>query len=477
MTKERESEMEIDQHPYADILRKELMPNIWCSGCRIGRIKNVFIEAIQQLGYEADKCSVVSGIGCSSRIAGYLNLDTIHATHGRAIPTALGVKLANPELHVSVMGGDGDILGIGGNHFLALGRHGYDVNVFCMNNFGYSMTGFQHGPTTPLGARTITTSGGSPYIPINPVAVALAAGYTFVARSTSGHPYHLIDCMVSAMKNRGPSFIEILVPCILYERRNKIKSLEALYLEKSEIKETLSKEDVDQSDFMKKISLGIFRDAPVRDRSQLSLVKSAKKLGDKKFDVKFRSRASGIKHMQIRMEGTGGQGIVQGGKTLILAAMNMDPKLNSTLTKRYGPEMKGGSCLTDVLLSSQQIDYPFIETPDLLMMMSDIVARERGGEVVIKNKGTVVVDESMVDPRLLETLPKTVKVFKIPATQIAREEFRVVVANNVLMGYVCKTTSIIDKNCLKAAIVKSAPPGTEEVNLSAFEAGYKFQKS
>jgi 2-oxoglutarate ferredoxin oxidoreductase subunit gamma len=346
-----------------------------------------------------------------------------------------------------------------------------------MNNFGYSMTGFQHGPTTPLGARTITTSGGSPYIPINPVAVALAAGYTFVARSTSGHPYHLIDCMVSAMKNRGPSFIEILVPCILYERRNKIKSLEALYLEKSEIKETLSKEDVDQSDFMKKISLGIFRDAPVRDRSQLSLVKSTKKLGDKKFDVKFRSRASGIKHMQIRMEGTGGQGIVQGGKTLILAAMNMDPKLNSTLTKRYGPEMKGGSCLTDVILSSQQIDYPFIETPDLLMMMSDIVARERGGEVVIKNKGTVVVDESMVGPRLLETLPKTVKVFKIPATQIAREEFRVVVANNVLMGYVCKTTSIIDKNCLKAAIVKSAPPGTEEMNLSAFEAGYKFRKS
>jgi len=477
MNKKKESEMEIDQHPYADVLRKEMMPNIWCSGCRIGRIKNTFIEAIQQLGYEADKCAVVSGIGCSSRVAGYLNLDTIHSTHGRAIPTALGVKLANPELNVSIMGGDGDILGIGGNHFLALGRHGLDVNVLCMNNFGYSMTGFQHGPTTPLGARTTTTTGGSPYVPINPVAVALAAGYTFVARSTSGHPYHLIDCLVSAMKNRGPSFVEILVPCILYERRNKIKSLEALYLDKAEIKETLSKEDIDQNDFMKKISLGIFRDAPVREKPQLSPVKSAKKSADKELDVKFKSRASGIKHMQIRMEGTGGQGIVQGGKVLILAAMNMDPKLNSTLTKRYGPEMKGGSCLTDVLLSSQQIDYPFVETPDLLIMMSDLVARERGGEVVIKDKGTIVVDESMVDLRSLETLPKTVKVFKIPATQIAREEFKVVVANNVLMGYVCKTTSIIDKNCLKAAIVKSAPPGTKEMNLSAFEAGYKYGKA
>ena len=468
--------MEIDQHPYADMLRKEMMPNIWCSSCRIGRIKNTFIESIQQLGYDPDKCAVVSGIGCSSRIAGYLNLDTIHATHGRAIPTALGVKLANPDLKVSVMGGDGDILGIGGNHFLALGRHGHDINVFCMNNFGYSMTGFQHGPTTPLGARTITTFSGNPYTPINPVAVALAAGYTFVARSTSAHPYHLIDCVVSAMKNKGPSFIEILVPCMLYERRNKIKSLEALFLEKGKIKQTLSEQDINQSDFMKEISLGIFRDAPVRQRPKLSLVKSTKKRASKNFDIQFKSRTSGIKYMQIRMEGTGGQGIVQGGKTLIKAAMNMDPKLNSTLTKRYGPEMKGGSCLTDVLLSSEPIDYPFVDVPDLLLMMSDIVAKERGGKVMINNEGIIAVDESMVNLRLLENLPKTVKVFKIPATKIARENFRVVVANNVLMGFVCKATSIIDKDCLKAAILKSAPPGTEEMNLAAFESGYEFRK-
>jgi 2-oxoglutarate ferredoxin oxidoreductase subunit beta len=464
----------IERHPYADVLRKEMMPNIWCSSCRIGRIKNTYIESIQELGYTADKCAVVSGIGCSSRVAGYLNLDTIHATHGRAIPTAVGVKLANPELNVSVMGGDGDILGIGGNHFLALGRHGLDVNVFCMNNFGYSMTGFQHGPTTPMGARTLTTSGGNPYAPVNPVAVALAAGYTFVARSTSGHPYHLIDCIVAAMKNRGPSFIEILVPCILYERRNKIKSLEALYLEKGKIKETMSAKDIDENDFTKEISLGIFRDAPVQEKPQLSLVKSGKKAAAKKLDVKFESRASGIKFLQIRMEGTGGQGIVQGGKILIQAAMNMDPNLHSTLTKRYGPEMKGGSCVTDVVLSSQPVDYPFVEEPDILLMMSDLVTKEQGGEVSVSKKGSIVVDEFMVDPRFLENLPDTVKVHKIPATRIARENFKVVVANNVLMGFVCKTTSVIDKDCVRAAILKSAPPGTEEMNLAAFEAGYEY---
>jgi 2-oxoglutarate ferredoxin oxidoreductase subunit beta len=465
---------EISQHPYADLLRKEMMPNIWCSGCRIGRIKNAFIETIQDLKYQPDNCPVVSGIGCSSRIAGYLNLDSIHATHGRAIPTAVGVKLANPELKVTVMGGDGDILGIGGNHFLALGRHGLDINVFCMNNYGYSMTGFQHGPTTPLGARTITTSGGSPYAPVNPVAVALAAGYTYVARSTSSHPYHLVDCMISAMRNEGPSFVEILLPCMLFERRNKIKSLESIFLEKAKIKETLSEKDVDQTDFTKRISLGVFKDARIPKRPELSPVKSTKKRVAKKPRVSFKSRASGIKYLQIRMEGTGGQGIVQGGKTLIHAAMNMDPKLNSTVTKRYGPEMKGGSCLTDVLLSSNPIDYPFVNVPDLLLMMSDIVTKERGGKVIINKKGTIIVDESMVNPSVLDNVPSTVKIFKVPATQIARENFRVVVANNVMMGFVCKVTSIIDKNCTRAAILKSAPPGTEEMNLAAFDKGYEF---
>jgi len=466
--------MDISQHPYAELLRKEMMPNIWCSGCRIGRIKNAFIEAVQHQGYNPDKCAVVSGIGCSSRIAGYLNLDGIHSTHGRAIPTALGVKLADPELMVTVMGGDGDILGIGGNHFLALGRHGKDLNIICMNNYGYSMTGFQHGPTTPFGAKTVTTSGGNPYAPLNPIAVALAAGYTFVARSTSSHPYHLVDCLVSAMNNKGPSFIEVLVPCMLFERRNKIKSLDALFLEKATIKETLSQADIHQNAFSEEISLGVFRDSQIPDRPASAFAKAVKKKAGKKPRVTFKSKDSGIDYMQIRMEGTGGQGIVQGGKTMINAAMNMDPKLNSTLIKRYGPEMKGGSCLTDIVLSSQPVDYPFVEIPDLLIMMSGLITKERGGKVIVNENGTVVIDESMVDPSLLDDLPDTVKIFKVPATQIARENFRVVVANNVMMGFVCKTTSIIDKNCIKAAIVKSAPPGTEEMNLAAFEKGYEL---
>ncbi|MBW2109737.1 MAG: 2-oxoacid:acceptor oxidoreductase family protein, partial [Deltaproteobacteria bacterium] len=285
---------------------------------------------------------------------------------------------------------------------------------------------------------------------------------------------HLVDCLTSAMNNRGPSFIEILIPCMLFERRNKIKSLEALFLEKAKIKDTLSETDVNQTDFTEQISLGVFRDSPLPERRSLSIGKAVKKKAGKKPRITFKSRDSGIKHMEIRMEGTGGQGIVQGGKTLIHAAMNMDPRLNSTLTKRYGPEMKGGSCLTDVILSSRPIDYPFVQSPDLLIMMSDLVAKERGGAVVVADKGTVVADETMVPAERLDRLAKTVKVFKVPATQIARDNFRVVVANNVMLGFVCKKTGIIDKDCIRAAILNSAPPGTEEMNLKAFESGFRF---
>ena len=131
-----------------------------------------------------------------------------------------------------------------------------------------------------------------------------------------------------------------------------------------------------------------------------------------------------------------------------------------------------------MLLNSMGVleDLEFVEMPDLLLMMSDLVTRERGGEVVINPRGTIVYDESLVNEEHLRDIPEKVKLFKIPATQIAREHFRVVVANNVMMGFVCRKTSIIDKECIQAAILKSAPPGTEEMNISAFNKGYEWSE-
>ena len=138
-----------EQNPMADFLRMERMPHIWCPGCGIGTVVTSFAEAVKASGIDMDKIAVVSGIGCTGRVAGYVKFDSFHTTHGRAIPFATGLKLANPELKVVVFSGDGDLTGIGGNHLIHAARRNMDMTVICVNNFTYGMTGGQVTPTTP----------------------------------------------------------------------------------------------------------------------------------------------------------------------------------------------------------------------------------------------------------------------------------------------------------------------------------------
>jgi pyruvate/2-oxoacid:ferredoxin oxidoreductase beta subunit len=131
-------------------LREDRLPHIWCPGCGLGTALTCFIAALQKSGLDLDKVAVVSGIGCTGRVAGYVKLDSFHTTHGRAIPFATGLKLAHPELNVIVFSGDGDLIAIGGNHLIHAARRNIDLTVICVNNFNYGMTGGQVGPTTPL---------------------------------------------------------------------------------------------------------------------------------------------------------------------------------------------------------------------------------------------------------------------------------------------------------------------------------------
>ena len=212
-------------HPLDRYLKPGRIPHIWCAGCGIGIAFTAFVKALKQSGASPDKTVVVSGIGCSGRAAGYLQLDTYHTTHGRAIPFATGLKLANPELTVIVFSGDGDLFAIGGNHIIHAARRNVDLTVICINNFNYGMTGGQGGPTTPVGARTTTTPYGCAEHPFNLVHMAEAAGATYVARWTVLHTYELRQAMVEAMAKRGFSFIEVISPCPTgYARRNKLGS-------------------------------------------------------------------------------------------------------------------------------------------------------------------------------------------------------------------------------------------------------------
>ncbi len=211
------------QHPLAKYLRQERMPHIWCEGCGNGILLNSFLEALDELQLDLDNIVVISGIGCIGRAAGYVNVDSFHTTHGRAIPFATGVKLANPQLKVVVISGDGDLFAIGGNHFIHAARRNVDIKVICANNFNYGMTGGQYGPTTPLEAWTTTTPYGNIEHPFNLVHLAAASGAVYAARWTTLQVRRLKASIKKAVQKEGFSLIEVISPCPeIYDRYNKL---------------------------------------------------------------------------------------------------------------------------------------------------------------------------------------------------------------------------------------------------------------
>ena len=199
------------------------IPHIWCPGCGIGTTVNCFTRALLDSKADLDKVAVVSGIGCTGRVAGYAHLDSFHTTHGRAIPFATGLKLANPSLQVVVYSGDGDLSAIGGNHLIHAARRNIDLKVICVNNMIYAMTGGQTAPTTPGNATTSTHPYGAFEPAFNLAQLADSAGASYVARWTTYHVKQLSRSMTEMLHKRGFCFIEVLSPCpTLYQRRNKL---------------------------------------------------------------------------------------------------------------------------------------------------------------------------------------------------------------------------------------------------------------
>jgi len=202
-----------ERHPLDEIIRTERMPHIWCPGCGIGVVMRCYAQAILESGTSVDQHVVVSGIGCSGRVAGYMDIDSYHTTHGRAIPFATGLKLANPDLMVTVFSGDGDLVAIGGNHLIHAARRNVDIKIICVNNFNYGMTGGQVGPTTPRGARGTTAPYGNPELPFNLPYLLLASGANYISRWTTLHARPLKTDILAAFNKSGFTFIEVLTPC------------------------------------------------------------------------------------------------------------------------------------------------------------------------------------------------------------------------------------------------------------------------
>ena len=203
-------------------LRDEMMPTIFCTGCGIGNILDYTLWAIEKEGLDMDKTVFTSGIGCSSRVPGYVDVDALHTTHGRALAFSTGVKLTNPDLNVIVFTGDGDCMGIGGNHFIHACRRNIDMTVIAVNNYIYGMTGGQVAPTTPEGKYGSTAPYGNREPPFDMSEMAIASGATYVARWTVNKPAQPINSIREGLQNEGMSFIEMLSPCTTaYARQNR----------------------------------------------------------------------------------------------------------------------------------------------------------------------------------------------------------------------------------------------------------------
>jgi 2-oxoglutarate ferredoxin oxidoreductase subunit beta len=483
-------------HPMDVLLRGERLPHIWCQGCGLGTALTTFIGALQWLeknqNWDLDKVSVVSGIGCTGRIAGYVRLDSFHTTHGRAIPFATGLKLANSELKVVVISGDGDIAGIGGNHFIHAARRNLDITVICVNNFNYGMTGGQSGPTTPHGARAVTAQYGNFEHPFNLPYLAAAGGASFVARWTVLHARRLEWTLREAMMHSGFSFVEIIAPCSTsYARWNlegrgldpqKLgrRGLEVMkhYQQVGKIAHDTHPKDaaikVNEKGEINAIVEGVFLNEPkpefraaIENKTQIAKERwsAAKKVLDAR--LKLPGRNDVVERTEVQLGGFGGQGIMSAGRIIGQAATLYD-KIEACFTQSYGPEARGGAAGSQVVVAGEPIHHPHLIAPTSAIIMSQ--------EAYVKyvpnltSNGTLLIDDGLVT--LPEDHRQDLKTYGIPATQIAEELGNARAANSAMLGFWAAIVGAVSQAAMRQSLADSVPPKTLEVNLKVFDVGF-----
>lgn len=254
-------------------------PHVWCPGCGNGILLGSLIRAIHRSGYEKDEIVLVSGIGCSGRLPVYVDCNTLHTTHGRALTFATGVKLANPKLQVIVIMGDGDATAIGGNHFIHAARRNLNLTAIIVNNNIYGMTGGQYSPTTPYGARAATALFGNIEHAFSIAELAVTAGASLVARGTVYHARQLDDLIGLAMKKRGFGVVEVISHCpTQYGRKNRLGGpVEMLRRQKESAVPVEKAAEMSEEELKDKVTIGVLvdRDLPIYIREYRKIREAA----------------------------------------------------------------------------------------------------------------------------------------------------------------------------------------------------------
>jgi 2-oxoglutarate ferredoxin oxidoreductase subunit beta len=456
-------------------------PNIWCAGCGNGIVLGAIVRAVDELGLNKNEVAMVSGIGCSGRMPVYVDFNTMHTTHGRALAFATGLKMVRPEMRILVVMGDGDALAIGGNHFIHAARRNIGLTAIVINNQIYGMTGGQYSPTTPTDALATTAPFGHIEQPVPITELAQAAGAAYVARSTIYHVRELQRCLAQAISKDGFSVVEAVSYChTTFGRQNKLGRATDMmrYIQQHAVTQSTASE-MSAEQLKKAIVRGVMVDRDIPEYTQLydqviakataaadvAVEEAAQTMGEESSGPREpRHSATLPSHrLEIRLAGMGGQGMILGGVLLADAAIR-DGK-NAVQTQSYGPEARGGASRSEVILSSDEIDYPEVIQADILLCMSQEACDKysRG----LKRNGLLIVDAAHV------RRTPTTRAVQVPLTVWAREATeREITANVVALGFLVGLTEIVSRSALEEAVLARAPAGTGELNLQALGRGF-----
>ena len=456
-------------------------PTVWCPGCGLGIIEAAILQAIDHKKIPRDKVVFVAGIGCTGRMPTYVDFNTVHVTHGRAIPAATGIKMASPELEVFTIMGDGDATAIGGNHLIHAARRNIDIHTIIVNNYIYGMTGGQYSPTTPLEAKASTAPYGNLEPPFDICHLMTGAGASFVARTTAFHPRKITSLVEQAIDKKGFTVVEILSNChTTYGRRNKMPLPVQMM---NWLKEnTLSSEmwiKTSEEKRAGKIITGVFQDIvkPEYIEKYEELARHVREEEEEKKSGAGRKQAVEITRpdvsypepVKMRFSGSGGQGLILAGVIYGRAASIYDGR-NATQTQSYGPEARGGASKSDVIVCDAEIDHPVAEELDVLLCLNR-ESYEKYRED-LKTGGTLIVDALQVPD-----LPPD-DGYSIHFTEIATNVVgKSIVTNVVALGALSVLAPYVSAEALIAAIKDSVPPAFVELNLKAFEEGVKAAKA
>ncbi|MBI1748790.1 MAG: 2-oxoacid:acceptor oxidoreductase family protein [Acidobacteria bacterium] len=481
------------------VLRPRMRRSIWCEGCGLGNLQTIMNRALiktvgnrlsvdvsTQYGLEKvqNNIALVSGIGCTSRLPGHFDFNTVHTTHGRSLAFATGLKMARPDLTVALAAGDGDIFAIGGNHFIHAARRNPDLTLIVYDNRSYGMTGAQHSPTSPMGEVGTSVPYGAFEPPFNLVKLALGAGASFVAQGAvttlQEHEKQLEELISAAIAHRGFSFVNVIGTChtgwgALNRRADAFRYRRFL---ESRVVLLAQWEKLPPSEQERCFPLGIIRQEEREDlqssRSYQEAVAKAKAAAGASEELledialEEMDPLTEYPRTGIRFAGSGGQGVITAGEITLSSALRAG--LNGVFTKNYGPEARGGEAYSDVLISRGEIHFPQTESPDVLVALNAETYNKFRG--VISPTGKIIVNSTAVaetygDKR---AIPSPLGELLAREVRPPRRELGInVLALAVTLGYL----QLIPNAAVEAAVMKSVGKRNPELNRRALDVGFK----